>query len=282
MTDQVGSNDGTLIHNAGFSTNTPDGSANSLDLSATGTGADQDYVRLGDAAVGDGTPPGRDLGIAATNSLTIAGWVNYTASQRGIVTIKQDLTSGGGDRSGVTFGMGGGGEIFVGMIASSGGDDAANGGPTFRDITTDQIVPTGEWHHFAMTYDNSSDTLVTYLDGAAATTYTASPAGTANADGTNVLGGVGIDFVDGNGSFTGFGASGNGPAHGDSAGDFTRLFYDGLLDDVGLWDNAIPASSVALLAGGATPPQVPVPEPTSGLIMMLGLAAVVTSHRRRR
>ena len=128
VTDQFGMNDGTVIYNAGFSSDTPDGSAFSLDLSATGVGPGQDYVRIGPAALGAGEPAGRDLGIADTNSFSIAAWVNYSASQRGIVTIKQDLTSGGGDRSGLTFGIDGSGSPFVGIIASDEIGDAGNGG----------------------------------------------------------------------------------------------------------------------------------------------------------
>jgi len=267
VTDQWGSNDGTVIHNAGFNADTPDGSPFSLDLSATGLGTVQDYVRIGPAANGDGTPPGRDLGISATNSFTIATWVNYTLSFRGIISIKHDLASGGsadGDRSGITFGIGnlsGIGEksVFVGIIVSD-GEDTNNPHQTFRDvIATDQIVPFNEWHHLAVTYDFDSDTMATYLDGVASTNYQTDartdPVGT---DGTGVTGGAGIDFTDSFGSFTGFGASGNGPPFGSrSAGDFTRMFYDGLIDDVGVWDHAISAASVALLAAGdAIPPEI--------------------------
>jgi len=258
VTDQVGSNDGMLIHNAGFNADTPDESPFSLDLSATGSGTDQDYVRIGPAANGDGTPAGRDLGIGATNSFSIATWVNYTASSRGIVTIKQDLTSDGGDRTGITVGIGSR-RVFVGMIPS-GEDDAANGsGLNFRDIrAADLVIPFNEWHHIAATYDHASDQLFMYLDGVAATTYLTDPSNQdVGADGSNVLGGAEIDFVDANGSFTGFGAAGNGPQDDSSAGDFTRHFYDGLIDDVGLWDSAISAASVVRLATReAIPPDI--------------------------
>ena len=51
--------------------------------------------------------------------------------------------------------------------------------------------------------------------------------------------------------------AGNGPRHGDSAGDFTRLFYDGFLDDVAIWNEAISAEDVQALASGeAKPPNL--------------------------
>ena len=259
VTDQVGDNHGTLIHNAGFSVDTPDGSPFSLDLTADGVGPDQDYVRIGPAAEGFGDPEGRDFGIAETNSFSIAAWVNYTQSERGIVTIKQDLTSAGGDRSGVTFGIDGQDRLFFGIIVSTEDEflDESNSGGTFRDITTDEFVPTGEWVHIAGTYDFDSDTLVGYINGDAMESYGVNPAGVINDDGTDITLGAGIDFFDNDGSFTGLGAAGNGPLNADSAGDFTRLFYDGLLDDVAIWNEALTAAQIESLANRTrTPPQI--------------------------
>ena len=246
VTDQVGSNHGTVIHNAGFSTDTPNGSAFSLDLTADGVGPDQDYVRIGPPVDCAGEPEGRDLGIAETNSFTITAWVKYTESQRGIVTIQQDLTSGGTDRSGITFGIDANENLFFGIIVSLGDeiDDMSNTGGTFRDITTDDTVPTGEWVHIAGTYAFDSDTVVGYINGLASEFYNVNPAGSINDDGTDVTLGDGIDFFDNDGAFTGLGAAGNGPLHPDSAGDFTRLFYDGLLDEVSIWDEALTAEQI--------------------------------------
>ncbi len=255
VTDQVGDNHGT-IHNATFNVNTPDGSAASLDLSADGVGPDQDYVLIGPPADGFGEPEGRDLGLSDTNSFTIAAWVNYEQSQRGIVTIKQDLTSTGGDRSGITFGIDPDQSLFIGIIASTGDEflDEANSGATFRDIKTEDIVPAGQWVHIAATYDFEEDTLVGYIDGLASEFYTVNPADSINDDGTNITDGFGIDWFDSDGSFTGLGASGNGPVNADSAGDFTRLFYDGLLDDVAIWNVAISGADIRSLADGSKKP----------------------------
>jgi hypothetical protein len=246
VTDQVGSNHGTVLHNVGFSTDTPDGSPFSLDLTATGVGPGQDYVRIGPAALGGGEPEGRDFGISDTDSFTISAWVNYTQSERGIVTIKQDLTSVGDDRSGVTFGIDANENLFIGIITSTGDeiDDEFNTAPTFRDITTDDLVPTDEWVHIAATFDLESDTLVAYINGLASEFYNVNPADSIVDDGTEITGGMGIDWFDNDGSFTGFGASGNGPLHDDSAGDFTRLFYDGLLDEVAIWNEALSAEEI--------------------------------------
>lgn len=251
VTDQVGTNDGTVISDASFAADTPDGSPGALDLNGF---SPQDYVRLGEA-----WPSGPDFEIGATNSFTISMWVRFEFSQRGIVTIKQDLTGGGGDRSGITFGINETDSPFLGLIHSSGGDDSANAlGTTFHDVTTDQAVPFDQWTHMVATYDGATDALVMYVDGVAATTYTdGNGTSSMNPDGTNLTGGVGIiDLVDSNGSFTGFGASGNGPEDPSSAGDFTRLFYDGLLDDVAIWNNALSSNEIALLFSGTKPPEL--------------------------
>ena len=180
VTDLVGENHGTVIHNAEFVDETPDGSPFALDLSATGVGLGQDYVRIGPAAEGFGEPEqGRDFGIAETGSFSVSAWVNYQQSERGIITIQQDLTSGGTDRSGVTFGIDAQERLFVGIIASTGDEvgDETNTGGTFRDITTEDTVPTDEWVHIAATFDGPEDVLVGYINGVAADFYTVNPAG---------------------------------------------------------------------------------------------------------
>ena len=255
VTDQVGDNHGT-IHNATFNVDTPDGSAASLDLSADGVGPEQDYVLIGDPADEFGEPEGRDLGLSETNSFTVAAWVKYEQSQRGVITIKQDLTSTGGDRSGITFGIDGDESLFIGIIASTGDEflDETNSGATFRDIKTEDSVPAGIWVHIAATYDFDDDTLVGYIDGLASEFYTVNPAGSINDDGTNITDGLGIDWFDNDGSFTGLGASGNGPENVDTAGDFTRLFYDGLIDDVAIWNVAIDGADIRSLADRSQKP----------------------------
>ena len=236
VTDQAGANDGTVLKNVTFSTDTPDGSAHSIDLTGK-----NNYVRIGEAS-----PGGPTFGIEATSSFTISAWVKYESSERGIVTVRQDLTSGGGDRSGMTLGINANGNPFVGMIPCCDSTE-------FRDITTNQEVPTGTWTHLAATYDSDSDTLAVYVNGEAATGYTSNSAGSPADDGSNATGGIGgFDWTDTNGSFTGFGAAGNAPAHGSSAGDFTRLFYSGLLDEVAIWNQALNADQIAGLAGSGT------------------------------
>jgi hypothetical protein len=251
VTDLVGDHHAEKIVGATFSTNSPTvgGRAfgRALDLSHG-----KDYVLL----------PKDDFGIADTAEFTISAWVNYTSSERGAITIIQDLTSGGGDRAGLTFGIDPNQLFFIGIIPGAPsmepdaepnevGDNAANGvGANFRDITSDLTVPTNQWVHLAATFGD--DRLTMYVDGVPASEYGGGGERILE-DGSEMTFGRGIDFEDTDGSFTGFGASGNGPQHADSAGDFTRAFYDGLLDDIGIWDAALQPQDVASLANGASP-----------------------------
>ncbi|MEM7146866.1 MAG: LamG-like jellyroll fold domain-containing protein [Verrucomicrobiota bacterium] len=261
VTDEAGDADAEKIVGATFSANTPSGAGRALNLSHG-----KDYVLL----------PSGHFGIDDTDEFTISAWVNYTSSERGAITVMQDLTSGGGDRAGITFGIDANRLFFIGIIPSAPsqkadaepdevGDDAANGtGPNFRDITSDLEVPPNEWVHLAATFGD--DQLVMYLNGLPATEYKGGGERILE-DGSEMTFGRGIDFIDTDGSFTGFGASGNGPEHADSAGDFTRLYYDGLLDEIGIWDAPLQPSDVTRLANGETPAAVAEPsEPANQLV----------------
>ncbi|MGY8689309.1 MAG: LamG-like jellyroll fold domain-containing protein, partial [Verrucomicrobiales bacterium] len=166
VTDEAGDADAEKIVGGTFSANTPSGAGRALDLTHG-----KDYVLL----------PSGSFGIDDTDEFTISAWVNYSSSERGVVSIMQDLTSGGGDRSGITLGISGNGQLFMGIIPSAAstepdaepnevGDDAANGGGSnFRDITSDLEVPTNQWVHLAATF--GEDQLVMYVDGLPATEY---------------------------------------------------------------------------------------------------------------
>ena len=243
-TDQVGVNHGISFENFGggptHSNDVPAGGGTySLDLRNG-----QDYVTL----------PATNYGI--TNQYTISAWVKAIDSERSFFSVKRDLTGGGGDRSGISLGVQSGGVVYTGLIG--GGPSTANAGATFHDMTTTSVtVPTGgaaEWAHVAATFQG--DFVTMYVNGVAETVYSGDGAaeGQLKADAL----GVDIDFVDANGSFSGFGADGNAPTVAGSPGDFTRFFYNGLLDEVAIWDVALPASSIGELAAGTPPPDVTV------------------------
>ncbi|MEM7146867.1 MAG: CotH kinase family protein [Verrucomicrobiota bacterium] len=247
--DQTGNHHAESIMNAGFSGDAaPNGGSHSLDLSKA-----DDYVRL----------PSVDFGISDQYSL--AAWVKVTGrSERSFLSIKRDLTANGGDRSGVSLGVQNG-HVYAGVISSSPDDDEANdAAETFHDIQGNQDVsigPEAVWTHVAATLKN--DVITTYVDGIADTIYT----GAGNEGGQLKVPGAGLDFTDANGSFTGFGADGNAPEHRTSLGDFTRLVFDGLLDEVAIWNSALAGDQIRLLSRGEASP-LTIPNPGEGPISL--------------
>jgi ligand-binding SRPBCC domain-containing protein len=234
VTDQVGDNDAVALKNFGgaepFSSDTPPGGgAFALDLSHG-----KDYVLL----------PATTYGIET--EFTFVAWVKYTASERSFFSIKRDLTSGGGDRSGVSLGIQNS-HAYTGVVTAAPNNAANAGLTTFNDIETKTPVPQGDWVHLATTLKDGKVTM--YINGVAETAYT----GAGTADGVLKEPTTGLDLVDANGSFSGLGADGNGPAVTDSPGDFTRLFYEGLLDEVAVWNVALEPEDIQFLAAGGSP-----------------------------
>jgi hypothetical protein len=233
--DQIGSHHAEEIVRAGFSEDAaPNGGSSSLDLSRP-----DDYVKL----------PRMNFDIS--NAFTIVAWVKVSgSSQRSIVSIKRDLTANGGDRSGVSLGVQNG-HVYAGVTSSSEDDAANNAIETFHDIQGNQEVPIGPnaaWTHLAVTLDN--DVITTYVNGVADTTYS----GAGNEAGQLKTLNANLDLTDTDGSFTGFGADGNAPEHRTSVGDFTRLYYDGLLDEVAIWNTALSGIQMRQLASGTASP----------------------------
>jgi hypothetical protein len=231
-------NDGTTANDAvgeshGEFTNYNGGATHSSEV-PPGGGAFSLVLTNGNDLVYLSPPPTNGI----DREFTIAMWVNYRAFGRSILSIKRDLTSGGGDRSGIGLGVQAG-AAYVGLISSQ-PNNAANTA-IFHDIRSTTLVPSNQWVHLAATFKD--DKVRIYINGVVETTYI----GAGNADGTvKPLGiGQGIDFEDPNGSFTGFGADG-------SNGNPTE-YYDGLVDEVAVWNNALDPNDIQALAGGAAP-----------------------------
>lgn len=109
----------------------------------------------------------------------------------------------------------------------------------------------GVWKHLAFVWTNNSVQL--YVNG--------TPSGSAISN---------FDFGVSNGNF-GLG------------GLYLNLYgsrFDGLLDDVAIWNEALSGAQIALLAAGNSPlPPPPAPEP--GSLLLLGLGCVVLAKRMR-
>jgi hypothetical protein len=103
--------------------------------------------------------------------------------------------------------------------------------------------PVGQWAHIAATYDGATNNRQAYLNGVLMATL----AGSAEARFSTTL------------------AIGR-------QGDLNGEFWNGLIDDLALYDRTLNSGEIAALAN-------PVPEPTTGLLLGLGLLGVAVRRR---
>jgi hypothetical protein len=183
---------------------------------------------------------------ALTNSLTewtVEAWVNYDSAKTSASNFLSNDQGGWNDD--VLFGIGAENGV-VGVPAGSFGMIHQGNPGTVRDFAGAPLAA-NEWHHFAMTGSTIEGTLMLYLDGALVDSNTSL---------TN-----GITF---NGT-GGFGAAPNltiGAARPDSANAGYRS-YDGLLDELAIYDSVLTSAQIRAHAGS-------IPEPGSTLLLSLG------------
>ncbi|MAV37955.1 MAG: hypothetical protein CMJ59_21155 [Planctomycetaceae bacterium] len=116
---------------------------------------------------------------------------------------------------------------------------------TSRDVKENIGLPTGKWIHVASVLKD--DRVTMYLNGVARTSYTGD-SGAGN--GQLKVHDANIDFVDANSSFSGFG--------GEGAGAERWCFYNGLVDEVAVWNVSLTSKQIAALAAGkVTPTKLP-------------------------
>ncbi|MCH8047030.1 MAG: LamG domain-containing protein [Planctomycetes bacterium] len=58
--------------------------------------------------------------------------------------------------------------------------------------------------------------------------------------------------------------------------------FIGMIDDVAIWDEILLPIEIARLAAGVSPPSVFIPEPTTGILLVLGSFVLLPLMRRRR
>ena len=139
-------------------------------------------------------------------------------------------------------------------ILSDGAAEIWNGG-TWISAFLPGSFTVGTWKHYALVWNNG--VAINYVNGVFA--------------GTSI---VNFEFGGLNGNF-GIAARFIN-THGTG--------FDGRLDDIAIWNEALPLSDIALLASGASPllvPPPPVPEPSTLALLGLGFMGLARVRRRK-
>jgi hypothetical protein len=204
-----------------------------------------DFVSVPDSAT-------LDVGSAATNDqFSIVGWVNVANHNSfNMIATKNPSNGSAANHAGnyeLRIDAGSGNLNF--LYEPAGGP--ANSSVT--NISSGTPVPAGGWHHVAVTLEEG-DGVRYYIDGVQA-------------------GGV---FAAG---LTNFGAANDQPLELGRRDD--GFFFNGLMDDVALFDTELSAADIAGLANGTFTPDT-IPEPSTIALGAVILGAVGLNGRRRR
>ena len=191
-------------------------------------------------------------GNAHSTGATLSMWVNGGAQGDKRIFAEACNTGGGGCNT--FYGVG---TDNTGAMDNLRRFVRSDNGAFTHDARAATTAFDSSWHHVVLT-DNGGTTNV-YVDGvldAASTSFNYSPTAPLTSDNTTI------------GGFNIGGGAGN---------QFT-----GLIDDVAIWDRELPTSSITALAGGASPPNVAVPEPGSGLLTLISAVGMLYLRRRNR
>lgn len=178
-------------------------------------------------------------------SFTLTAWVNPadTANWNSVVTSREDN-----------------GTSVNGFILYNSPDNqwdfwtGGGGGPGEWGRTTGPNGVLNEWTHLAISYDETTDTKVLWVNGENAAESTGqgySPNGTTPADARPFNIGAGEDFG-------------------------TNFFFSGLIDDVGLYDAALSQAEIQSIQTNG------VPEPSSLLLAGLGMLSLLSWRRCKK
>jgi hypothetical protein len=232
--------DGTLVGDATFDSDVPSGIKSTRSVLLDGDG---DWITLGN-------PPELNF---TSDDWTVAGWLKTTR------------TGLGDENEGTLFGNGGDwqGGIRYTVVLSEGNregvptlvidDNASPPGSSFNKqvLVARTAVNDGVWHHVAGV--RAEGELRIYVDG--------EPEGRARFNPSYDLSGI-----DQHPAYIG--------AITDNRDGVVFKTFDGRLDDVAVWDEALPPEVIQGLAAGSLTP-LTVPEPSSFALLVLGIAVLL-------
>ena len=241
-------NDGTLSGAPSFVSDVPAQLGGGMAISLA-PGLDQvngigDYVDLGPALEHN----------FSTGNFTISAWIKTTQTSRGTI-----FGNGGDDGGGIRN------VLSVGEANANGATLTTDDNSTKRQARNDIPVNDGDWHHVLALRDG--DQTRVYVDGVLS-----------GGNATQTLpAGYDLSGTSQKNSYIGVGRTqdANRPEI-----NFQKHF-EGLIDDVALWDEALDLATIQGLADGSISPN-PIPEPSTLLLAALGLLGLAGGARRSR
>ena len=134
--------------------------------------------------------------------------------------------------------------------------DGDSGGPWATTVKIEQALNDGQWHHVAatMSISGGTTTFTPFLDGSPASSDTLAMAS--------------LDFL----TLSLF------REYDDSLAG-SAVDYEGLFDEFAIWDRALSPEEIATIHDLGLQGK-PIPEPTSALLLLLGLPFVIWRKRR--
>ena len=243
-----------LIHHYQAEGNANDSVGNHDGVEAGGVSYVPSMTGLGQAfsfnAVANSNIDTNEATIPETGDRTIAFWLKSGADQsthygpNGNKSLHVPVSQGHTDK-GVTFQFGAFGAPNLVYCCRAGGS-----GQQILDYDRTSL----DWHHVAVTYDDSNDENKIYLNGELAN-------GKSIGGGPQIVETSWISAASSNGNTLRFGTD----------DEFSNRAYKGLLDDVRIYDHTLSADEVAAL----------VPEPTSYVLIVAGMGMLLAARRRK-
>jgi hypothetical protein len=191
----------------------------------TGNGADFELANTEYLSISDASQTGLDC--ATTDKITVSAWVKFESIPAGTwqpVVVKDD---GQPNRSyAIGFRDRGDGKYSAEMLVSRDGDNATSF-QNYLDASSSGYLSTGVWYHAVWIFDGSTTNFTFYLNG------TSKGSVSLNANATAIFN-SGATFMIGK-----LGAS--------------AVYFDGVIDEVTIWDRALTSGEVTTLYNSGTP-----------------------------